>query len=130
LRKAWHEIQEKVGRQAVNTKGKLADARPLSVVGQTVTIGFDPEFEDEATLFGSGRERLALEHGISGCLGRAVKAHVVVGDAGFEDALTEECASEAASDSTAEPRRKDWTKDEAVKRALDVLDGSIIDVRD
>ncbi|MBU0715340.1 MAG: DNA polymerase III subunit gamma/tau [Verrucomicrobia bacterium] len=72
LIKTWPELVEKVGKVVALAKGCLLDARPVAVVGDRVTIGFDPEFAARMEQAGLPRTRAALQKNLDNVLGRPI----------------------------------------------------------
>lgn len=140
LKESWHDIVDKVGKMAVGTKSLLLDARPIGVDSGTVKIGFDPEFADEIERFDVPRNRKAIEHVISAMLKRTVSAVLTV-----SDVIAQERAAGAVPEAKHRPAvpagnapalkgqpktKRDLIDDPAVQKALDVFDGTILDVRE
>lgn len=144
----WHTIGEKTERMAVGTRSILADARPLSVTGDEVVIGFDPEFADEADNFKKvNRNKQALQHVLSKELGREVILQFRLMEEGMVHKLPEpapaarvqEAPAPAVSPtspvSTAEKSDrsrtpKEWLADPVVEKTLNLFGGRIVDVRE
>ncbi|MCX6993417.1 MAG: DNA polymerase III subunit gamma/tau [Kiritimatiellaeota bacterium] len=72
LIKVWPELIEKVGKAVALAKGCLLDARPVAVVGDRVTIGFDPEFAGRMEQAGLPRTRAALQKNLDDVLRRPI----------------------------------------------------------
>lgn len=152
LRSEWIGLIEKFAKRAVMAKGLLKDARPVSVEADRVTIGFDSEFPEEMARFESGRDRKALEQTLGAVLKRPVAVHFVLVDGELDTTpavpVAEADKAEAsvapavspAPPASAEsapvgPKPKgrsmqEWTKDDAVRRTLELFNGSIVDVRE
>jgi len=140
----WSEIVEQVGRVAVLARKSLVDARPESVEGNSVVIGFDPEFEQEIDAFQISRNRKAVERALSRILGRDVAVEFRVSGVsapaaadttaarGTREPAPEAPTEKAAERKPAEPKAgsKQWIEDPAVRKTLDVFNGKILDVRE
>ncbi|MDD4872707.1 MAG: hypothetical protein PHR77_19315, partial [Kiritimatiellae bacterium] len=136
LTENWREIVDKVGKMAIGTKSLLLDARPLTVDGVKVTIGFDPEFADEIKSFATTRNRQAVEHVLGMILKRKVNATFIVSDQvakknmeGISPVLKHKPAGSAPAKGQPKGKR-DLIDDPTVQKALDVFDGTILDVRE
>jgi DNA polymerase-3 subunit gamma/tau len=137
LVEGWKAVVNKAGTLAVGVRNLLVDAEPVSVSGETVTIRFDPEFESEIAQFDVLRNRQALETAVSGVLGRRARLAFVAEVPG-ERPVAEQAEAAAgptgneASATAAGKRRtaREWAGEPAVKKVMDMFDGSIADVRD
>jgi DNA polymerase-3 subunit gamma/tau len=138
LKENWRTVVDKAGAIAVGCKSMLLDARPLAVAGNKVTIGFDPEFADEVETMKVPRNRMAVEHTIGAMLKRTVVAEYCLSDTVAQDRLADNpkaVKSHSAQTGSATEKGKPKNKrelidDPAVQKALDVLDGTILDVRE
>ncbi len=121
----WHEIVEKVSKIAVLAKNYLLDAKPLSVESNRVVIGFDREFADVMERAKAPRDRKALQHVLGQVLGRQVTVEFceVAGIDSGEPADGQEPEKKAQS-------QREWVKEPAVQKVLDVFEGRIVEVRD
>jgi DNA polymerase III gamma/tau subunit len=135
LEAGWRKVVEKVGSLAVGLKGLLVDAVPAAVSGDTVTIAFDPEFESEIGQFDVHRNRHAMEIAVASVLGRKLKLAFVAREkaAGVAPAESEEPPAPSAGK---EPEKRgraksigDWAGDPAVRKVMDMFDGTIAEVR-
>ncbi len=141
LMREWKALKEKVAKQAVQAKAILADARPVAVDAGRVVLAFDAEFPQEMKRFETGRDRLALEYALGAFLKRKVKVDFVLV---ARDPLAEAAASApeaakaaaapSAGGSGAAGRKgkspQEWAKDPAVNKALEMFNGTILDVRE
>lgn len=118
----WTSILKDVAAIAPLARAPLKDAYPVAVEGARVTVGFDPEFSDEVDNFKSGRNRKALEHVLRGMFGENVTVECVV--AAFERPPQEKPQDKS------DDEKMGWAGEPVVKRALDMFDGSIVDVRE
>jgi len=138
LQEKWRTVVDKAGTIAVGCKSMLIDARPLSLSGNKVGIGFDPEFADELESMKIPRNRMAVEHAIGGLLKRTVAAEFCLSEivamdrlASGEKALKKDGTQAASGGEKGKSKnRRELIDDPAVQKALDVLDGSIMDVRE
>jgi hypothetical protein len=140
-KKSWHEIAQKAGNMAVVIKSLLVDARPLSVDHDKVVIGIDPEFADEQERLKDSRSKGAVEHAVSSFLGRSVKVTFKVADLEAAAAAGPKAVREAPKPQAEAPHKEkqskgqaktrgDLMKDPAVQKALDMFEGSVVDVRE
>jgi len=134
----WRKIVEDVGKISMAARAPLADASPVSVDGDKVVIGFDPEFAHEVDNFKSGRNRKAVEHVIGALLKRDIVAEFTVAKAGPQPDRrapddNEETAGTKKQSKGGTGRGKadkNLARDPTVEKALDMFDGTILDVRE
>ncbi|MFC1453389.1 DNA polymerase III subunit gamma/tau [Verrucomicrobiota bacterium] len=133
----WQKVSESVARVTSLLRGVLADARPLSVTENRVVIGFDPDFSDELERVEVPRNRKAVEHVVSRALGRPVVVEFTLAPGRAEaDVNAVDPAGTTADDEPAEPARgrgkrsvREWMTDPAVQKAVEVFDGTVLEVR-
>ena len=136
----WPQIIEKVGQISVAAKGSLADARPLRVEDGNVVIGFEPDFANEIDRFKNLRNRKAVEKALERALGQSVGVvfEIASGD-DFANAArpsTEEVADSDASkadegnEGSASKTKSNIISDPVVQKAMEMFDGSIMEVRE
>jgi DNA polymerase III subunit gamma/tau len=151
LREAWQAVVQHATRLVGSLHGPLLDASPVAIDGDTVTIGFDPEFAGEIDNFRSPKARLALKHAIERVLHRDVVVEVAVAEAaaadldaivaaasdapeapGFalEAPAGDAPAASAGQGSGTKRARHEWMQDQDVRQVLEAFNGTIIDVRD
>jgi DNA polymerase III subunit gamma/tau len=151
LREAWQAVVQHATRLVSSLHGPLLDASPVAIDGNTVTIGFDPEFAGEIDNFRSPKARLALKHAIERVLHRDVVVEVAVAEAaaadldaivaaasdapeapGFalEAPAGDAPAASAGQGSGTKRARHEWMQDQDVRQVLEAFNGTIIDVRD
>lgn len=150
----WKQIVDDVAKVAPLARRDLLDARPAAVEGSTVTLAFDPEFASETEDFKSGRNRKALEHVLSGLLRREIHVKITLAESSGGEPASREAAPVAPTVAPAAPApqaeghgghrqeppakgdrknkmsRQNLIGHQAVQKALEVLDGSIIEVRE
>jgi len=144
----WPRICERTGKMAVMVRASLPDARPVSVSGGEVTIALDPEFESEMDNLKAARNRRALEKVIGDELKPGLRVAFVLAApdaAGGVPASPPSAPGESTAASDAEqlpaadggktPSKPPvdvaiWRDDPAVKKAMDLFKGDIIDVRE
>ena len=140
LRAKWHEIVVKMSKIAPLAGKALSDAHPLRVEEGQVVIGFDSEFADGAERFKSARNRKALAHTVGGILGRKVTVLFEITDGACEAAAGDSVEESIPAEVPDSPREKsekpgtksqrNWAKEEAVGKTLDMFGGTIVDVRE
>ncbi len=155
----WREFTERVGAYASLVKGYLLDARPVSVVGDVVTIGFDPEFGENASKIDTPRNRNAIQKMLGTMLNRGVRVDFVVLEqtaghvplpadhivtppersraersaADMSGARAAEGSGQASSEYKGEKESRtlqEWLHEPAVSRVIDAFNGDIEDIRD
>ncbi len=131
LRTAWPSIVEKVGLTNPIIRSSLKDAQPVAVDGDRVRLSFDPEFASSRDKLNVPRNIQLVQKAIELVLRRPVALDLTIGEAP-STAPASMAASEAPAPSPS-PRagsKRDWSKEEAVRRALDAFNGDIADVRE
>ena len=134
---------EKVGKTVALAKGCLLDAQPVAVVGDRVTIGFDPEFAARMEQAGLPRTRAALQKNLDDVLRRPVTVDFKLLAERTAPAEKESASSRGAdSGPTAKPsaapkagkpslqQKQKWFKDPAVQKTMDMFNGDIKEVRE
>ncbi len=133
----WRNIVEKVGKMAVGSKSFLLDAAPVKIDKNSVTVGFDPEFAEDIKKFDVPRNRKALEHVLSVVLKRPVSVILNVASPAERGQKTDVAdrtsrkpvQSPAPSKGQAKTKR-DLIDNPTVQKALDIFDGTVMDVRE
>ena len=138
----WLDVVERIGHAAPLAKGYLRDAKPLSVTRESVIIGFDPEFADNKDKIAVPRNLKAIQKVLAETLHREVKVEfrvmdaksTVPGDIKAQDMAgdTPPPAVAAAPKATKRSSRSvnEWVKEPAVKKALELFNGDVVDVRE
>ena len=145
LLSGWQDVLQQVARFAAMAKRVLADARPVEVTPEKVVVALDPEFAGELDALQSPRNRKAVEQVLSKVLHRRVVPEFIVGQSGLMDtpaappastAVVQEPApepyeTEASEAPVASARSlQEWSDEPAVRKTLDMFNGSIEDVRE
>ncbi|MBU4212727.1 MAG: DNA polymerase III subunit gamma/tau, partial [Verrucomicrobia bacterium] len=151
LIKMWPELVEKVGKAVALARGCLLDARPVAVVGDRVTIGFDPEFAARMEQAGLPRTRAALQKNLDDVLRRPITVDFKLlaeraASAETESVETLQCPTGAARPQPARnathsvaggpagkpslQQKQKWFKDPAVQKTMDMFNGDIQEVRE
>lgn len=131
----WPSIVELVGQISVAARGGLADARPIRIDDDVVVIGFEADFAHEIDRFKNLRNRKAVEKALERELGRSVDVTFeVASDAdmasAFEVAADVSVAEEPSELSAKAKGKVDIISDPAVQKAMEMFDGSILEVRE
>ncbi len=133
----WRDLCERVGKVASLARNLLLDSRPLAVTADKVIIGFDPEFA-------KNMERLqapSFLRPVQNVLGQELKRQVsvelrLIQSEGMQVDVpadhTVEKKSEPHRAAGAKPikSKQDWVQEPVVRRALEIFNGSIVDVRE
>jgi len=139
LIKMWPELVEKVGKAVALAKGCLLDARPVAVVGDRVTIGFDPEFAARMEQAGLPRTRAALQKNLDDVLHRSITVDFKLLAERAAPAETESVETLQRPTGAARPQpagkpslqqKQKWFKDPAVQKTMDMFNGDIKEVRE
>ena len=152
----WETIVSAVDRTAPLLRGCMADAAPLSVTRDRVTIGFDPEFADALKRVKVARNREVVQTIVGQVLRRPVSVHFellpetgevrVPADREVASDPNARAADEAAPADKAAPadgerggkkagksRKKsarEWMEDAHVRDVIDMFGGQVIDIRE
>ncbi len=132
LRKEWAQVRARAGKTALPLRKILADARPLSVEGDRVVIGFDAEFADEIAIADQPRNRAALERALSAALGR--KALFELRATPDNSDTPEPAPADADEDKPESFREKAESANrllehETVRKTTDLFDAKLLDIR-
>ena len=136
----WREIVERVGHTAALAKGYLIDAKPVKIVGNQVSIGFDPEFAANKEKIDFARNRKAIEKIICEILRHEVTVDFCVLDArstlpgdiktaGKTSASKTQPGEPPGSTSASLKTKQEWMKNPTVRKTLEMFNGDVTDVR-
>jgi len=138
----WREVVERVAKLAPTARGALLDARPLRVEGDAVLIGLDREFANEMKDLEISRNRRAIEQVLTAMFKRPIKVKFTLADVSVSEERTGAARSAATTGAVptgpgqgnALPGKKrpvrEWAKDPAVRKGLEIFGGTIVDVRE
>ena len=147
LAELWTKLIEAVGRVSPFTRSYLVEANPVSFEKGVLTIGFDPEFEDQLGLVDNGRNHTLLQTKLAE-LGHAnsqikfVKVETsatqkpqpaapvpVVPVASAKSAVS--AAAPVTREKTAAVpfNKNDFKNDPLIRKALEIFKGQIVEVR-
>jgi DNA polymerase-3 subunit gamma/tau len=146
LSRHWHEIVEKVGHVATLAKTYLLDAKPVRLVGNHLTIGFDPEFaasKDKINQVPRGPR--AVQRAVSDFLKKELTVDFIILDAKStlpgdfkirNEADAESNPSKDSAPPTEHPKsngpksRQEWINNPIVRKTLEMFNGGIVDIRE
>ncbi len=137
----WHKLVDEVGHIAPLAKNYLLDGKPLSVVGDKVTIGFDPEFASNKGKISFPRNLKAIQNVMGKILGRSVSIEFCVLDSKTTlpgDSIVETVKSvskklvplEELERKEVSKSKREWLKDPSVRKTLEAFNGDIADIRE
>jgi hypothetical protein len=158
LEELWVRLLEAVGRVSPFTRTYLVDAYPAAFSDNVLTIGFDPEFEDQLGLVDNARNHTLLqtklaELGHPNAQIKFVKAEAPAGrvtataptaasrppaptavpkraETGATVSEPKPAASPAKEKSVSVPFNKDdFKNDPLIQKALEIFKGQIVEVR-
>jgi len=152
LGQLWAQLLEAVGRASPFTRSYLKDAQPISFAKNLLTIGFDPEFEDQLGMVDNTRNRALLqtklaELGHPNAQFKFIKAEAgdlpVVRPAPASNAVAAPkpaAAAPAPAPGAAPAKEKeklasvpfnaeDFKNDPLIQKALEIFKGQIVEVR-
>jgi hypothetical protein len=133
LTSQWNDIILKVGKIASLAKAMLIDSKPLDVSSDRVIIGFDPEFKQNMSRVA---ENQTYYRAIQGVLAQILKRSVtlemkLISGEGRVDVPADHMVETAGTAKGKGVRSKqDWVKDPAVRHALELFNGGIVDIRE
>ncbi|MFC1461055.1 DNA polymerase III subunit gamma/tau [Verrucomicrobiota bacterium] len=142
LKKSWHSILERVGKVTVLAKNCLLDAEPIAIVDDKVTIGFDPEFPDRIEQAKVTRNRNVLQKTLSQVLRRPVSAEFELmsrsshekepGPTNAAGAGSDagNVRTKGESDKVQTGSKQKWRSNEAVRKTIDMFNGTITDIKE
>ena len=136
----WREIVDRVGHTAALAKSYLIDAKPAKIVGNVVSIGFDPEFAENKEKIDFGRNRKAIEKILGEVLKREVTVEFCVLDAratlpgdiktaGKTSASKTQPGEKTGSVTASLKEKQEWMKNPTVRKTLEMFNGDVTDVR-
>ena len=136
----WREIVDRVGHTAALAKSYLIDAKPAKIVGNVVSIGFDPEFAENKEKIDFGRNRKAIEKILGEVLKREVTVEFCVLDAratlpgdiktaGKTSASKTQPGEKPGSVTASLKEKQEWMKNPTVRKTLEMFNGDVTDVR-
>jgi len=136
----WMDVVEQVSHIAPLARNYLLDSKPLAIHGQTLVVGFDPEFESSMESISVPRNRNALQK----VLGRMLRHNVVVefkimdasdtlpGDIKIRakpSALDQQEHVED-QDRQTQSAEQNWVTNPVVRKTLEEFNGEIVDIRE
>ena len=150
----WSRVVEAVSRASKFTGGYLISAHPVSFAKNVLTIGFDPEFEDQLSLVDQPRNHTLIqtklaELGHANCQVKFIKADAPAGRASQQPTTSTTPAAPTAgglvATSAAKPptpvastkdkpapgtfNKDDFKNDPLIQKALEIFKGQIVEVR-
>ncbi|MCX7826119.1 MAG: DNA polymerase III subunit gamma/tau [Verrucomicrobiae bacterium] len=132
LREIWDYVHEHFGQAAPLAREYLNQSRPISFDGQTLVIGFDPEFKPAMDFLQGPRYLTVLQTKLREAVGHDVALRfqlVEDPDLGTKrpDPASEDPAARAQHALTA--NLGDVRNDPVIKQALEIFRGQILEVR-
>ncbi len=151
LQLLWRSLVDAVGRASPFTRTYLLEAHPISLKGNVLTIGFDPEFEDHIALVDNSRNHTLLqtklaELGHANAQFKFVKAErpadwavqsaePISAPAAPAPAVAPAKPAAAASAPATAPvkpaafSKDDFKNDPLIQKALEIFKGTLVEVR-
>ena len=151
LEELWSRLVEAVTRASRFTGGYLINAHPVSFVKNVLTIGFDPEFEDQLGLVDNAKSHIVLqtklaELGHPNAQMKFIKAETPSGRVPSAPAVSASTvkagppptAPNPAGATASSPKEKlasvpfnkdDFKNDPLIQKALEIFKGQIVEVR-
>ncbi len=138
LENHWPQICSSVGSAAPLARAYVRDTRPLEIGELTCMIGCDPEFAGHVPYLRHPKCVMAFQHAVAKVIGRKVTVHVreleqaesgpLPADNPMADldGVDEQALPPGAK---AAAMKRKWSEDPAVKRTLEMFNGTISDIR-
>lgn len=141
LTKEWPALVERIGKAAPLAKSNLLEARPIAVHETQAVIGFAPECISQMEQAAMPRNRTALHNALSQLLRRPVTAELKIATAPESASLVQPAASPTSpapgadkADPTAAKThlssKHRWMSQESVQLTMNMLNGSIVDIKE
>ena len=133
----WHEIIDRVGKSVSLAKGMLIDTRPTEVTESRIVIGFDPEFaRNLERICGNPMYTRAIQGVLLQVLKRTVNVECKVLSEGADGRVdvpadhTVESAGSQSMSAKGAKSKQEWVKDPVVRKAMEIFNGGIVDIRE
>ncbi len=132
----WRGIIERVKGVNSLTSAMLMDTRPLAVTADRVVIGFDPEFSKNRESVAKNQAHVRAIHDV---LLQVLKRPVsldfqLIQGGGTADVPADHTAELAGGPAAGRVKgaksKQEWQKDPVVRKALEIFNGGIVDVRE
>lgn len=125
----WPSIVEKSGAVNPIMRNALKDAQPVGVEGDRVRISFDPEFVSSRDKLNVPRNMAMLQKLIEKVLRRPMAIDLVVGESPPPAISSAKPAASVEVESSPHPggKKRDWSKEAAVRRAIEAFNGEVAD---
>lgn len=127
----WHDVVDRIGKVVPLAKSMLLDTTPLEITAERLTIGFDPEFAKNLERVAQNPMYMrAVQSVMLQVLKRTVSVDLklIHGD-GHVDVPADHTA-EKAGRAKGVKSKQEWTKDPVVRKALEIFNGGIVDIRE
>ncbi len=126
----WTELREAAGRSVPMLKSALAQARPLSLSGDTLVVGFDRTMEFEKDLADTPKNRETLVARLREITRRPFNLRIVFADDPDLPVGGGSGASKKAASSETQPEAKEtFDHDPHIRKALDLFKGEVVKVK-
>jgi DNA polymerase-3 subunit gamma/tau len=132
----WRGVIERVKGVNLLTGVMLMDTRPLAVMADRVVIGFDPEFsKNKESVAKNPAHVRALHDVLLQVLKRPVSLDFQLIQGGGTADVPADHTAESAGGSFAgrgngAKSKQEWQKDPVVRKALEIFNGGIVDIRE
>lgn len=122
LKTAWPELIERITKASMQTGQYLRDTVPMSLTATHLTIGLDPEFSTERANLEHPRTLSLIQNTLATFLGRAVSVDFSLLGGDPEPLPTDVPPG-------ADPKKKKYYTNPAVRSVLETFSGEITDIR-
>ena len=139
----WQSLIESVGRASAFVRTYLLQAFPVSLENKVLTVGFDPEFKDQADLVNNAKNHALITTKLGELGHPGVQVKFVITEAPAQPVVPGEPPGEAPAAaaepppapaasrgrSPQKPAANDFKNDPLIARALEIFKGQIVDPR-
>jgi len=129
----WQSVLEAVGRASAFTRSYLVEARPISLVKNVLTLGFDPEFADQMELVNNPKTHALLQTKLQELGHPGVQVKFVAADApptsAPQSATPPPAPSKRAKPVPEKVSAEEFKNDPLIQKALEIFKGQIVEVR-
>lgn len=128
LSELWARVMEAISRASPFTKSYLVEARPISLDGDVLVVGYDPEFAEHKNLVDTVKHKQVIQTKLREALRRDVTVKFCLIEEGQPGAETRQegtADGRAKNDSVTASLRDD----PLIKQALEIFKGQIVEVK-
>ncbi len=127
----WKELLERLEKAVPMLKSSLIEGRPLSLSNDTLTIGFDPEFELQKEFVNTPKSRELVQNKLREITHQAINVKVVFANDPSIPQGDETLQTNADGKVTEDIQlaNKRFENDPLIQKALEIFKGQIVEIR-